>query len=76
MTELAFLIFAVVGLVATAKLWKPFLNDKADELEIIIKDKRVDQQEELYQLSQKVDEVKVKHGGQWITLESIENKMK
>ena len=76
MTELAFLIFAVVGLTATARLWKPFLVDKSEELEIAIKDKKVDQQVELHLLSKKIDEVKTKHDGEWYTLDKIEAKMK
>lgn len=76
MTELAFLIFAVVGLISTAKLWKPFLVAKAEELDIVIKDQKVDQQEDLHELSIRIDEVRKKHNGEWYTLDKLEQKMK
>ena len=74
MTELAFLVFAIVGLIATAKIWKPFLVDKAEDLQIVIKDKKVDQQEDLHQLFERIEEVKKKHNGQWYTLDKLDAK--
>jgi len=76
MTELAFLIFAVVGLVSTAKIWKPWLQYKADELEVVVKDATADLQGDLFALSQKIDGIKEQHGGKWYTMEDIEAKMK
>lgn len=76
MTELAFLIFAVVGLISTGKLWKPWLQHKADELEVVIKDQNIDLQDDMHNLAQRIDETKKKHGDTWYTMESIDAMMK
>ena len=76
MTELAFLIFALVGLVTTAKLWKPWVQQKAEELELVIKDTTVDMQADMHSLSEKIAETKKSHNGEWYTLEKLDNMMK
>jgi len=76
MTELTFLIFATVGLIATAKIWKPFLVAKSEDLEIIIADKKVDQQDELHTLAERIKETKAKHNGDWHSMDSIMKLMK
>lgn len=76
MTELAFLIFAIVGLISTAKLWKPWLQHKADEMELVIKDQNVDLQDDMHILAGKIAKTKEKHSGIWYTTESIDNMMK
>ena len=76
MTELAFLIFAIVGLITTAKLWKPWVQQKADELDIVIKDQTVDLQDDLHELAEKIESTKEKHNGKWYTTESLDAIMK
>lgn len=76
MTELAFLIFAIVGLITSAKLWKPWIQHKADELDIVIKDNTVELQEDMHILAKKISETKAKHDGKWYTTESIDQMMK
>lgn len=76
MTELAFLIFAIVGLISTGKIWKPWLQHKADELDIVIKDHTVDLQDDMHQLAERIEETKKKHGDTWYTTETINHMMK
>jgi hypothetical protein len=76
MTELAFLIFAIVGLITTAKLWKPWVQHKADELDIVIKDQSVDLQDDLHDLAEKIEATKEKHKGTWYTTDTIDAMMK
>lgn len=76
MTELAFLIFAIVGLISTGKIWKPWLQHKADELDIVIKDQNVDLQDDLHSLAERIKDTKEKHNGTWYTTDSIDAMMK
>jgi len=76
MTELAFLIFSVVGLITTAKLWKPWIQSKADEMEIAIKNNSVDLQDDMHTLAKRITDTKAKHDGKWYSVETLDEMMK
>ena len=75
MFEFAFAIIALVAMIATRKLWRAWLEDQADGVNVFLAEKQVDRQDDIATLQKKVDEA-IKQNGEWLTLDKIQTKMK
>ena len=75
MEGIAFIVFILLMVVLTPKLWSKYLQDKSEDIEIWAKDRSAERQNALKDLDLKIDRIIKANGGKLYSIDEISAKL-